>query len=74
MDLDIQNKITSIEEELKAYQEQRQQELDEFLKKVGVLDFVNETNNKIAYYRGKIDSLKELLPEEDRKDKVEVLK
>ena len=67
----IQEKIEFLDEELKKYQKENQDKLNEFMRQTGILDFIHETNVHVAQLQGKIDSLKEILLELEAEDRDE---
>jgi hypothetical protein len=53
-----------VAEELRAYQAQRQAELDRFMRESGMTAFIQETDRHVAFLKGKIAILETLAKEE----------
>lgn len=60
---EIEKKITILEEELKLFQSEKQREVDKFMLESGLTNFINDVAIRVSKMQGKIEALKELLPE-----------
>jgi hypothetical protein len=65
---DISKKISNIEEQLNKYKIERQDQLEIFMVKSGLNNFLAETDKQIAYFQGQIDILKSLLEKQIESD------